>query len=105
MGNYLQRLKICKIFLTGRNTNAFPAYVKMKSSAQDALGDMKEDLNMSEKEKKVVAPVEINEDELDLVAGGAYTREEWDAMTSEERKAAQLRSILAWQQKKACELD
>ena len=47
---------------------------------------------MSE-EKKVVAPVEIEEDELDLVAGGAYTQEEWNKMSAEERKAAQQRSL------------
>ncbi|MBR6571087.1 MAG: hypothetical protein IKK75_11615 [Clostridia bacterium] len=61
---------------------------------------------MSE-EKKVVAPVEIEEDELDLVAGGAYTREEWAKMSYEERRAAQMRSL----QRRAnpdlgpCELD
>ena len=60
---------------------------------------------MSE-EKKVVAPVEIEDEELDLVAGGAYTEEEWNKMSTEERKAAQQRSLLAkFVTKTACELD
>ncbi len=44
-------------------------------------------------EKKVNVPQEITEDELDMVAGGAYTNEEWNKMTEEERKAAQQRSL------------
>lgn len=45
--------------------------------------------------KKNNVPEEINEEELDLVAAGAYTVEEWNAMSVEERKAAQMRSIMA----------
>lgn len=49
---------------------------------------------------------ELPEEILDAVAGGAYTDEEWFAMTEEERKAAQRRSIAAKLSKKApCELD
>ena len=39
--------------------------------------------------------VELSEDVLDAVAGGAYTVEEWNAMSEEERKAAQKRSLFA----------
>jgi len=48
---------------------------------------------MSEEIKKVVNQ-EISDDELDMVAGGAYTEEEWNKMTTEERKAAQQRSLM-----------
>lgn len=44
-------------------------------------------------EIKNPVPQEINDDELDLVAGGAYTQEEWNAMSTEERQAAQKRSL------------
>lgn len=44
--------------------------------------------------KKNNVPEEIKDDELDLVAGGAYTAAEWLAMTVEERRAAQNRSNL-----------
>ena len=37
---------------------------------------------------------ELPEEILDAVAGGAYTEEEWFAMSTEERQAAQQRSIL-----------
>jgi len=56
-------------------------------------------------EKKINVPAEINDDELDLVAGGAYTYDEWKAMSEEERRAAQLRSIEARKAGKPCELD
>lgn len=59
---------------------------------------------MSELNKNNV-PQEINEEELDLVAGGAYTNEEWAAMTVEERRAAQQRSIRAKLLGKTCEMD
>ena len=39
--------------------------------------------------------VELPDDILDEVAGGAYTEEEWKNMTVEERQAAQQRSLLA----------
>lgn len=56
--------------------------------------------------KKNNVPQEINEDELDLVAGGAYTEEEWNNMTVEERQAAQQRSLIAkFITKTACEMD
>lgn len=56
-------------------------------------------------EKKINVPEEINDEELDLVAGGAYTQEEWNAMTTEERRAAQQRSRMAKRQGQPCELD
>lgn len=46
-------------------------------------------------EKKVNVPQEITEDELDMVAGGAYSREEWSKMSDEEREAAMMRSVMA----------
>ena len=50
--------------------------------------------------------VELPDDILDEVAGGAYTQEEWNNMSEEERKAAQKRSLLAkLVLKKPCELD
>lgn len=49
---------------------------------------------------------ELPEEILDSVAGGAYTEEEWFAMSTEERQAAQQRSIIAKLVLKApCELD
>lgn len=56
-------------------------------------------------EKKINVPEEINDDELDLVAGGAYTLEQWKAMTKEERLAAQRRSLDAHAKNLPCELD
>lgn len=56
-------------------------------------------------EKKVNVPQEITEDELDMVAGGAYTNEEWNKMSTAERQAAQQRSIRAKLQNKPCEMD
>lgn len=56
--------------------------------------------------KKNNVPQEIMDDELDLVAGGAYTEEEWAAMSTEERRAAQDRSLMAKLiTKTPCELD
>lgn len=50
--------------------------------------------------------VELPEEILDEVAGGAYTDAEWLEMTEEERKAAQQRSLIArYVTKTACELD
>ena len=50
--------------------------------------------------------VEIPEEILDAVAGGAYTVEEWNQMSTEERQAAQQRSLLAkLVLKTPCELD
>jgi len=56
-------------------------------------------------EKKVNVPQEIKDDELDVVAGGAYTVEEWNKMSTEERQAAQQRSLLAKSLNKPCEMD
>lgn len=58
---------------------------------------------MSEDIKKV--PEELTDEDVESVAGGAYTSEEWKAMTKEERKAAQARSVAAWEKKLPCELD
>ena len=55
--------------------------------------------------KKNNVPEEIMDDELDLVAGGAYSVEEWNAMTLEEKQAAQRRSRLAQRKGLPCELD
>lgn len=55
-------------------------------------------------EKKVNVPQEITEDELDMVAGGAYTEEEWFKMSTEERRAAQQRSFAAMKNGTPCEL-
>lgn len=49
--------------------------------------------------------VELPEEILEEVAGGAYTVEEWNAMTTEERQAAQKRSRLAKALGLECELD
>lgn len=50
--------------------------------------------------------VELPEEILDAVAGGAYSVEEWNAMSTEERQAAQQRSIVAKVILKIpCELD
>ena len=49
---------------------------------------------------------ELPEEILDAVAGGAYTEEEWLAMSEEERKAAQMRSLIAkLELNLPCELD
>ena len=39
--------------------------------------------------------VELPDELIDSVAGGAYTAEEWAAMSVEERQAAQRRSLMA----------
>ena len=39
--------------------------------------------------------VELPDELIDAVAGGAYTEEEWFAMSPEERQAAQHRSLVA----------
>lgn len=50
--------------------------------------------------------VELPEEILDEVAGGAYSVEEWNQMTTEERQAAQQRSIIAkYVTKTPCEMD
>ena len=50
--------------------------------------------------------IELPEEILDAVAGGAYSVEEWNQMTTEERQAAQQRSLIAkFVLKTACELD
>ena len=57
--------------------------------------------------KKLAAEegVELTEEMLAEIAGGAYSKEDWDSMTPEERKAAQTRSILAKIRNLPCELD
>ena len=55
--------------------------------------------------KKNNQPEEILDEELDMVAGGAYTKEQWDAMSMQERVAAQSRSALARYKNQPCELD
>lgn len=50
--------------------------------------------------------VELHDDILDAVAGGAYTQEEWDAMSVEERQMAQQRSLIAkYVTNTPCEMD
>lgn len=49
--------------------------------------------------------VELPEEILDAVAGGAYSVEEWNAMSTEERQEAQRRSVLARLLDAPCELD
>ena len=49
--------------------------------------------------------VELSDDILDAVAGGAYTEEEWNAMSTDERQAAQRRSLLAIMLNTECELE
>ena len=50
--------------------------------------------------------VELPEEILDAVAGGAYSVEEWNQMSTEERQAAQQRSVVAKVILKIpCELD
>ena len=49
--------------------------------------------------------IELTEEMLDAVAGGRYTYEEWDAMTDDERIAAQMASIMARAQGQPCALD
>ncbi len=50
--------------------------------------------------------IELPDDILDEVAGGAYSEEEWNNMTVEERQAAQQRSIIAKViTKTPCEMD
>lgn len=49
--------------------------------------------------------IELTEDMLDAIAGGRYSYEEWKAMTTEERQAAQLASIMARAQNQPCALD
>lgn len=55
--------------------------------------------------KKNNVPVEIEDEELDLVAGGAYTQEQWNSMSTAERQAAQQRSIRAKLRNQPCEMD
>ena len=49
--------------------------------------------------------VELSDEILEAVAGGAYTEEEWYAMTVEERQEAQQRSLIARALKAPCEMD
>ena len=50
--------------------------------------------------------VELSDDMLDDIAGGAYDPEVWKNMTTEERRAAQQRSLMAkYVYKTVCEMD
>ena len=50
--------------------------------------------------------LELHDDVLDAIAGGAYTEEEWNAMSVEERQAAQQRSLIAkYVTHTVCEMD
>ena len=49
--------------------------------------------------------VELSDEILEAVAGGAYTVEEWNTMSTEDREAAQQRSIFAKMFNDPCELD
>ena len=49
--------------------------------------------------------IELTEEMLDAIAGGAYSQEEWDNMTVEERQAAQIASVLARVRQMPCALD
>lgn len=60
---------------------------------------------MADKKLNPQEGVEIPEDILDDVAGGAYTTEEWNAMTTKERQMAQQRSIQAKIRNLPCEMD
>ncbi len=64
-------------------------------------------MSMLDDIKKVASEdgVEIDEEMLDKIAGGAYTKEEWSAMDDEERWAAIRRSFAAYAKKEVCELD
>lgn len=59
---------------------------------------------MAEEKKNVpVNAEEINDEELDLVAGGKYTQAEWNSMSKAEREAAQRTSAILISQGKAAE--
>ena len=50
--------------------------------------------------------VELPDEIVEAIAGGAYTEEEWFAMSTEERQAAQQRSVIAMLiTKTPCELE
>lgn len=50
--------------------------------------------------------VELPDEIVEAIAGGAYTEEEWFAMSTEERQAAQQRSLIAkLVLQQPCELD
>ena len=64
-------------------------------------------MSMLEDIKKIASEdgVELSEEMLDQVAGGAYTDEEWAAMNDDERWAAVRRSFDAMRKRQPCELD
>ncbi|MBQ7203252.1 MAG: hypothetical protein IJS03_04445 [Eubacterium sp.] len=49
--------------------------------------------------------IELTDDMLEAIAGGRYSYEEWKNMTTEERQAAQLASIMARMNNQPCALD
>ncbi|MBQ6267590.1 MAG: hypothetical protein IJK64_07455 [Clostridia bacterium] len=62
--------------------------------------------NLEELKKEAAAAgIELTEELLDSVAGGVYSKEEWEAMTVEERQAAQIASVIARSNGKPCALD
>ena len=87
--------------------------VRIFSALKNTKSEQKRRMTMSKKmpplsvlKELAGEGVELNDDVLDAVAGGAYTEEEWFAMSEEERKAAQQRSIVAKTLLKIeCELD
>ena len=60
---------------------------------------------MSEDLNKVTGKTELSDEDLEWVAGGVYSQEEWYAMSTAERRAAQLRSLKARAASEPCELD
>ena len=48
--------------------------------------------------------IELTEDMLEQIAGGVIPPEEWEKMTPEERKAAQIESMINIAQGKPCAL-
>lgn len=57
------------------------------------------------KKEAAAAGIELTEELLDSVAGGAYSQQEWEEMTVEERQAAQIASVIARTKNLPCALD
>lgn len=49
--------------------------------------------------------IELTDEMVEAIAGGRYSYEEWKNMTTEERQAAQLASIMARLNNAPCALD
>lgn len=54
-------------------------------------------------DEKIMA--ELNDEDLDYVAGGKYSYDEWKAMSTEERRQAQLDSLNNRKQGLPCALE